>query len=139
MTSLIAYRRVSDAITTHYLRLPNAPQGQQAGQELCTLADGRTVVALFDGHVLPTDQPAAIAKSIEGLTLNDALRAEIKAASPAVQLINTRVQAAIAERYSMADEIKLLRTAPSPEALAYNAYAEECRAWGRTEKAKLGL
>lgn len=136
---MIAYRRVSDAITTHYLRLPNAPQGQQAGQELCTLADGRTVVALFDGHVLPTDQPAAIADSIEGLTLTDALRAEIKAASPAVQLINTRVQAAIAERYSMADEIKLLRTAPSPEALAYNAYAEECRAWGRTEKAKLGL
>ena len=136
---MIAYRRVSDAITTHYLRLPNAPQGQQAGQELCTLADGRTVVALFDGHILPTDQPAAIADSIEGLTLTDALRAEIKAASPAAQLINTRVQAAIAERYSMADEIKLLRTAPSPEALAYNAYAEECRAWGRTEKAKLGL
>lgn len=136
---MIAYRRVVDSITTHSLRLPDATQGQQAGQELCTLADGRTVVALFDGHTLPAPQPAAIAGSIEPLTLTDALRAEIKATSPQVRLINQRVQLAIAERYSMADEIKLIRTSPSPEALAYNAYAEECRAWGRAEKAKLGL
>lgn len=136
---MIAYRRVVDSITTHSLRLPDAAQGQQAGQELCTLADGRTVVALFDGHTLPTDQPAAIAASIETLTLTDTLRSEIKAVSPQVRLINQRVQMAIADRYSMADEIKLIRTSPSAEAVAYNAYAEECRAWGRAEKAKLGL
>jgi hypothetical protein len=39
----------------------------------------------------------------------------------------------------LADEIKLLRTAPSPEMQAYDAYAEECRAWGRAQKAALGL
>ena len=77
--------------------------------------------------------------SIEPLGLTDALREEIKAASPHVRLINQRVQAAIAERYSITDEIKLIRTAPSPEMEAYNAYAEECRAWGRAERAKLGL
>lgn len=136
---MIAYRRVVDAVTTHYLRLPEAAQGQPSGQELCTLADGRTVVALFDGHALPIEQPAAISASIETLKLTDALRAEIKAASPHVRLINQRVQSAIAERYSTADEIKLIRTSPSPEALAYSAYVEECRAWGRIEKAKLGL
>lgn len=136
---MIAYRRVVDSITTHSLRLPDAAQGQQAGQELCTLADGRTVVALFDGHTLPADQPAAIAASIETLTLTDTLRSEIKAVSPQVRVINQRVQMAIADRYSMADEIKLIRTSPSAEAVAYNAYAEECRAWGRAEKAKLGL
>jgi hypothetical protein len=141
MPTLYAYRKVIDTVTTHTLRLPDAPMGQQAGQELATLPDGRTVVVLFDGHTLPANQPAAIAASIEVLPqpLPDDLRDAIKTASPHVRLINTRVQEAIAQRYSATDEIKLLRTAPSPEMDAYNAYAEECRAWGRGEKAKLGL
>lgn len=86
------------------------------------------------------EQPEVIRDSVEVLdTLPDALREQIKTASPHVALINERVRQAIADRYSLADEIKLLRTAPSPEMAAYNAYAEECRAWGRMEKAKLGL
>ena len=43
------------------MKLPTAQASQQAGQELATLPDGRTVVVLFDGFTLPTDQPAAIA------------------------------------------------------------------------------
>ena len=115
--------------------------GDQTGQEIATLVDGRTVVVLFDGFALPDNQPAAIVESIEVLPspLPADLRDAIRAASPHVRLINQRVQDAIAERYSMADEIKLMRTAPSPEMEAYNAYAEDCRAWGRTQKAKLGL
>jgi len=141
MTSLIAYRKLIDAITTHTLRTPDAPMGEQAAQELATLPDGRTVVVLFDGHTLPANQPAPIAASIEVLPnpLPTDLRDAIRAASPHVALINSNVQAAIAQRYSLADEIKLLRTAPSPEMEAYNAYAEDCRAWGRAQKAKLGL
>lgn len=97
-------------------------------------------MAVFDGHTLDLSrQPAEIAASIELLTLTDDLRAAIKLASPHVRLINRRVQEAIAERYSLADEIKLLRTVPSAEMTAYNAYAEECRSWGRAEKAKFGL
>ena len=141
MTSLIAYRKVIDAVTTHTLRLPDTPMGQQAAQEIATLPDGRTVVVLFDGHTLPANQPSAIAASIEALPqpLPADLQDAIKTASPHVRLINARVQEAIGQRYSMADEIKLLRTAPSADMDAYNAYAEECRAWGRAEKAKLGL
>lgn len=141
MLTFVAYRKHIDAITTHYLALPEAPSGEQAAQELATLPDGRTVVVLFDGHALPAQQPQAIAASVETLPtpLPDDLRDAIKAASPHVRLINTRVQDAIAQRYSTADEIKLLRTAPSAEMDAYNAYTEECRAWGRSEKAKLGL
>lgn len=108
------------------------------GAELATIA-GVTYVSLPDGATLPAEQPEEIAASIAPVTLTDALRDTIKAASPHVRLINERVRAAIADRYSYADEIKLLRTAPSPEMVAYNAYAEECRAWGRGEKAKLGL
>ena len=139
MPSLSAYRKHIDAIYTHELRLPEGTDGQPAGQELCTLADGRTVVVLFDGYTLPAEQHATIASTIEVLTLTDALRAEIKAASPHVRLINQRVREAISSRYSLADEIKLIRTAPSAEMDAYNAWAEKCRAWGRAEKAKLGL
>ncbi|MDP3651040.1 MAG: hypothetical protein Q8R67_05085 [Rhodoferax sp.] len=141
MTSLIAYRKVIDSVTTHTLRLPDAPQGTQAGQEIATLVDGRTVVALLDGFELPANQPAAIAASIEVLPqpLPADLRDAIKQASPHVRLINARVTDAIAQRYSISDELKLMRTAPSLEMDAYNAYAEDCRAWGRAEKAQLGL
>lgn len=135
---MFAYRKVIDAVTTHTLRLPEGEQGQPTGQEIATLADGRTVVAVFGG-TLPEEQPAAIEASVEELTLTPELREAIKQASPHVRLINTRVQDAIAQRYSIADEIKLIRTAPSDEMTAYNDYAEECRAWGRAEKAKLGL
>ena len=120
------------------MRLPEGAQHQRLGTELATI-DGVTYVSLPDGATLPTEQPSEISASIATVTLTDALRAEIKAASPHVRLINERVREAIAERYSVADEIKLIRTSPSEEAIAYNAYAEECRNWGRIEKAKLGL
>ena len=53
--------------------------------------------------------------------------------------INQRVCEKIAEPYSMSDEIKLLRTAPSEEFDNYNEHVEACRAWGREQKALLGL
>lgn len=106
------------------------------GAELCTI-EGVTYVSLPDGVKVPTEQPAGITATT--MTLTPELCDAIKAASPRVKLIDERVKKAIAERYSIEDEIKLLRTAPSPECIAYNAYAEECRAWGRVEKAKLGL
>ena len=141
MTSLISYRKVIDSVTTHLLRLPENDNRQPGGQELATLPDGRTVVALFDGTVLSADQPQTVRDSLEPLPtpLPDDLRAAIKTASPQVRHIDNQVKAAIAERYAIDDEIKLLRLAPSDETLAYNAYVEECRAWGRAEKNKLGL
>lgn len=53
--------------------------------------------------------------------------------------IDQRVCEMIAESYSITDEIKLLRTAPSEEFDIYNAHAEACRQWGREQKALLGL
>lgn len=96
-------------------------------------------MSLPDKAVLPLDQPPEIAKSIAPVVLTDTLRGELKAASPHVRLINERVRQRIAERYSLSDEIKMLRTAPSPEAAAYNAWVEACRDWGRAEKVRLGL
>ncbi len=136
---IIRYRRYTDALVTRTLRLPSGERHEPLGAELATLADGYTYVALPDGATLPEEQPQEIAVSIEPVTLSPAQVAEIKAASPHVRLIHARVRERIASRYSVEDELKLLRTAPSPEAEAYNAWAEECRAWGRELKAGLGL
>jgi hypothetical protein len=141
MPSLIAYRKTITAINTFELRLPESAPGQRQGQEIATLADGRTVVVLDDGATLPTDQPAQIAPSIETLPspLPVDVRDTIRAASPHVRLIDQRVVDKIRELYSINDEIKLLRIAPSAETTAWNDHVEACRAWGRAEKAKLGL
>lgn len=139
MPSIVSYRKHIDALITRELLLPEDPATRQRlGTELATI-DDVTFVCLPDGATLPENQAGEIASSIATVTLTDALRSAIKAASPHVRLINERVREAIADRYSMADEIKLIRTSPSEEAIAYNAYAEECRNWGRIEKAKLGL
>ena len=152
MTSLFAYRKHIDAIHTRELRLPDAHQGQQSGLELCTLADGRAVVAMFDGFTLPAEQHVEIAPSIEPLTLTNALREEIKAASPHVRLIGQRMQEQIRSKYSTEDEMYFARigvgsalgvyvfeTGEAEALAAYGAHVEAVRQWGRAERAKLGL
>ena len=155
MPSLIAYRKTTDAITTHALRLPQSDkQGEQAAQELATLPDGRTIVTLFDGYTLPEDQPEAIQDSIEQLPaqLPDDLKSAIREASPHVRLINQRVQERIRARYSVDDEMKFSRLlhkaamglhalsdADKAKILAYDTHVEDARSWGKAERAKLGV
>jgi len=67
------------------------------------------------------------------------IKTQIKAVCPAVATINTQVVVRIREKYNIADEIKMLRLAPSQETTEWNDYVEDCRQWGREEKAKLGL
>lgn len=141
MPSLHAYRKVITAINTFDISLPESAPGQRQGQEIATLADGRTIICLDDGATLPAEQPAQIATSIEALPspLPAELRAQIMAASPHARLINQRVVEKIRAQYSVDDEIKMLRIAPSAETTAWNDHVEACRAWGRAERAKLGL
>lgn len=139
MPTIISYRKFINTEITRMLRLPEDANHHPLGTELATLADGLTYVSIPDGVALPVDQPSEITASIQTVTLTLAQIAELKAISPHVRLINQRVADQIAAHYSMADEIKLLRTAPSPEFDTYNAHAESCRAWGRAEKARLGL
>jgi hypothetical protein len=154
MPKLYAYTKKSDQITTHYIKLPEAAQGEQAAQELATLPDGRTVVVLFDGYTLPANQPAEIAASIEqlGSPLEPELRAQVMAASPAVRLTYERTQALIRSKYSVDDEAYFARIGvgvalgaytfepgEQEELLAFGSFVESARAWGRAERAKLGL
>lgn len=140
MPSIVSYQKYIDSIRTVEIRLPedDGLMRQRLGTELATI-NGVTYVSLPDGVVLPADQPEEIAASVQIVTITPALRDEIANASPHVRLIRERVAGRIAERYSLGDEIKLLRTAPSAEFELYNAYAEDCRAWGRQQKAALGL
>ena len=54
--------------------------------------------------------------------------------------INAIVQRMIAERYSIPDEIKMVKLAVDhPERVVYQTYVDECRAYGRAMKAERGL
>lgn len=155
MPSLYAYQKAFGPVTTHTLRLPlPEKQGEQAAQELATLADGRTVVVLFDGYELPKDQPAEIQASIEALPspLPDELKSAIRDASPHVRLIAQRMQTRIRDRYSAEDEMKFSRigvgqalgqyqmTAAEAAALKeFGVYLEECRQWAKNQRAALGV
>ena len=55
------------------------------------------------------------------------------------QAIAAAVRQRIAAVYAIEDELQLLRTAPSPEFEVYNAYVEDCLAWGRAERARRGV
>lgn len=137
MVKLYKYRKVTDKYTTHALLEPDYQEGDSRVTELCEL-NGMTYVSVPDNLDIP-EQPEIINKTLEEVVLTDDLKVKIKAASPHVSLINERVVAQIREQYSVEDEIKLLRLAPSDESSAYNDYVEACRAWGREEKAMLGL
>lgn len=135
MTSIVSYQKFIDAQRTVEIKLPEAGNGERIGSELATI-DGVTYVSLPEGAVLPT-QPEEI--TVTPVTLTPELKLAISDASPFVRMIRQMVAEKIAARYSVTDEIKLIRTAPSAEFEAYNVYAEDCRAWGREQKAELGL
>ena len=140
MPSIYSYQKIIDAVTTHLLALPeDVTTHQKVGTELCTIG-GITYVSIPDGYSLPSSQPSGISPTHVALPIADPLYTEICKASPHVRLINYQVQEMIAEQYSVCDELKLLRLGSSdPAFAAYNTFAESCRAWGKSEKAKLGL
>lgn len=137
MAKIYRYRKVTDEFTTHFLRGPDSTAAKEGDQiaELCTI-DGITYVSVPDTVVLP-EQPKEI--SVEEVVLTEELGVAIKAASPHVALVNARVVAKIREKYSVDDEFKMIRIGPSIETEAYNDHVEACRAWGRTEKTRLGM
>lgn len=132
MAYIVSYQKYITRDTTKQL---DAPDGSV---ELCAI-DGVTYVSVPDDLELSDKQPVEVADTIKKIVMTDELRELIKSQSTHVQLIDNRVKAKIAERYSITDEIKQLRSAPSAEFDEYAAYAESCRAWGQEQKSMLGL
>jgi len=131
------YTKIQDDYTTYTITEPDYQEGDKRITELCTI-DGVTYITVPDGVALP-EQSEQVAATLQEVTITDDLKAQIKSRSPHIRLINQRVVAMIRENYSVEDELKMLRLAPSPESSAWNDYVEDCRAWGQAEKAKLGL
>jgi len=135
MPSIVSYQKIITEYTTYKLNEPRDLQGSSLATELCEI-DGVTYVSVPDGVALPP-QPAEI--TVVPVVLTDALREQIKAASPHVRLINQRVVERIREKYSQDDEIKMLSLSQSPEKDGYLAHVVACREWGAQEKAAISL
>lgn len=149
MTVIVRYKMVQDQYTTHQLQPPHTQDDIARVTELATLDDGYTYVAVPDGVALP-DQPAEI--TVEPVTLTPELREQIKAASPHCALIAERMEARIRSKYSLSDEqyfarigvgaalgVYTFEPGEQDEMLAFGAWVESARQWGRDERAKLGL
>ena len=142
------YTKVSTPYTIIQMALPYEMDSENQCTELCTL-EGVTYVSVPDSVTLP-DQPAEL--TITEATITPELRDQIKAASPHCRLITERMEMRISSKYSLSDEQYFARIgvgaalgaytfAPGEqdELLAFGAYVEAARQWGRDERAKLGL
>ena len=133
------YKKVNDEFTTYGMLEPDYKDGDARITELCAI-DGDTYVHIPEVFILPI-QPDQI--TLEDVTLTDELKAEIKAASPHIKLINKRVVAQIRGKYTFDDELKMHReyvqNGSTPETQAYIDHVETCRAWGQARKTLIGL
>jgi hypothetical protein len=121
MAKQYKFRKIINAITTLSLVEPDYQLlGLTDRVRVVGELDGYTYVDVPDSVTLPSDQPV-----------------ELVEANFQEDEIDAQVVDKIRNRYSVSDEIKLLRTAPSAEATAWNAYVEECRAWGKAMKEML--
>lgn len=145
---IYAYTKVSTPYTIIQMALPYEMDSENQCTELCTL-EGVTYVSVPDSVTLP-DQPAEL--TITEATITPELRDAIKAESPHCRLITERMEMRISSKYSLSDEQYFSRIgvgaalgaytfAPGEqdELLAFGAYVEAARQWGRDERAKLGL
>lgn len=121
---------------THFHVSSSSEEGLPVLTELATLDDGYTYLALAPEATLP-EQPAEVV--LEPVELTPALREALGKASAVLSQINDRVVAMIRAHYSVEDEIKMLRIAPSPETAAWNEHVEQCRQWGREQRAAIGF
>jgi hypothetical protein len=118
-------------LTVHYFR------NNDAG----TLTELAEINGEYYVHAPEDAEIPAQATEIEwqSVAMNEELHDAIIANSPRVRMINEEVVSRIRSRYSVNDEIKCLRLAPSVETQAWNDWTEACRAWGHEQKAALGL
>ena len=122
--------------------------GDSGAQELAEF-DGHAYVHVPDGATVP-EQPTEI--DWQAIVPDAALLARIKFESRPVQLIAQAMVEKIRAAYSIDDEMFFARIGvgaanglyqPSTSELAelaeFGQFVEDVRAWGRTERAKIGL
>ena len=127
MSKIVAYKKIITPQTTKQIN-------DEQAVELLT-DDGLSYLSVPDDFDLTKVDKELEVKFVDV----DEDMQKLLSQSSHVQLINKRVKDKIAERYSITDEIELLRNAPSDEFDEYHAYAEKCRQWGYEQKLKLGV
>ena len=129
------YRKITDEYTT-YTAIDNGEENKKI-TELCTI-NGDTYICIPDDLVLP-GQPKQI--SLTPVIMTDELKGQIEKVSPHIQLIKKRVREKITEKYSIEDELKIIRNKINgvdiEKYTEYNTYAEGCIAEGKVKKAEL--
>lgn len=121
---------------------------ERDGQEIAIIDNWRYVY--FPDNVTIPDQPTEIQWT--PLTLTDELKEQIKANSRQCQLISQWMQERIRATYPLEDEQYFSRIGvgvalgaytfqPGEQEalLAFGAFVESVRQWGRAERAKIGL
>ena len=87
------------------------------------------------------EQPKQI--TLVPLTLTNELKEQIEEASPHIQLIKKRIREKIAKKYSIEDELKIIRNKINgidvEKYTEYNSYIEACIAEGKVKKEELGI
>jgi hypothetical protein len=139
MVKIYSYQKTSDQFTQYRV------QGEGL-TELCEI-DGTTYVSTAGD--LPAHSPLLTVTEVD---MTDALRDQIKAASPHVQLINERIKARIRDQYDAEDEMYFARISigaiigqytmepgEAARVAEYGVYVESVRQWGRDQRAELGL
>lgn len=121
MAKQYKFRQIINSVTTLSLVEPD--------YKLLGLVDRVRVIGELDGFIY-VEVP-------DSITLPSSQPVELVEANYKEDKIDAQVVDKIRNRYSVSDEIKLLRTAPSAEATAWNGYVEECRAWGKAQKEML--
>lgn len=126
MEKIYKYRKITDAVTTYQLIEPdyNLVKTPDRVKELATIS-GWTYVSVPDSLVLPKQPPQVVLYDAE---------------SPEKVQIDEQVVEKIRQKYSINDELKVLRLAVEgqlTEYTQYNTYVKECSTWGQAEKAKL--
>ena len=139
MAKIYQYQKVSDDYTEYRV-------SGEGVTELTTI-DGITYISV--GGELPAYDPQLV---VTETVLTDDLRGWIKAASPHTILINQRMQEKIRAAYSAEDEAYYARIGvgvalgayafepgEQEDLLAFGAFVESVRQWGRDQRAELGL
>ncbi len=135
MPKIYKYRKVTSKYTT-YTAIDNGEEDKKI-TELCTI-NGDTYISVPDDLVLP-GQPKQI--SLTPVITTDELKGQIEKVSPHIQLIKKRVREKIMEKYSIEDELKIIRNKINgvdvEKYTEYNAYVESCVVEGKVKKAEL--
>lgn len=123
MAKQYKYRKIINEVTTLCLVEPDYEllKLKERVQVIGEL-DGFTYVEVPDSITLPSDQPVLL------------IEANLEADKIDFQTVEK-----IRARYSVNDEIKMLRTAPSKETTTWNSYVEQCRAEGAALKELIAI